>query len=1136
MVLSDTMGNPLSTHHRKTFLQKDHVDFYRDGGDDDFGNVSVIESQRAAYPYKVAEWLQQQLAGSSDADDLSNSINYSSNNNWQTSKTSSASVVDLGLATFGRDPIGKNISMRPDIKYYNLPDFGYNTRLELNLLEGTADPVLDIITTGRKKEPDLLLAFKDNARGLRSGDNEKSSAYAYGFDIHCYFADLERSAPPFVSSPNRASTVGRLDGSPGAIFTTIHNVPSDNIRVVVGELINEGARKVSRWAPFSKIVLPPTGDNQNEDPAVAMRKYEMFVSEDTLAGFDFEAHPSFTNCFKEQTEYCPYVVLLKEIIDNYDIRSIGALEDVKDYHDQATNIIIRKIFEDVANNDVAFNYGAKFDSLTEGDLEYVLGPGYGVYSGGPYGEALIKDTETGEMRKIVNNDMILGMSKMQYEIEESNVYSGTATENRVFYLDPMSYGRNYMSPALYIKPEQNKGWLGLIDVLFPELNPCKPHVADFVDFSDISEIVSSKYSSIPEDPRLESGGRDCVIELPYNRILDRTSTASLEGLIIATVRIFCSVHMLKAFATFSKFKPSFPDVFSSIFAQHIVQEMEESLSDAQGSLGEMFTTFKDEEFYLAFLEQAVQMYGRKIDSGEILDVPADVVGAITAINNSQQTYSYPTKKELKEDKDDGIVRRIKTLKNYREDRKYNHVYKTRDLAKVVLKQIVVEELNKIGETLVNNMQVIDVKPDVVNMGHYLIENFTQGHTLSLSGGEFAETSEEFPSTDTEDLYTSGGEFSVYTINDPASPYTLGDEYIGYYHVHVDMLGKVRYMTGEFHREAPHDVIKPYAEKLTVSNSNTELPLGDVIEWDLTYEPESMETSEKPFLLEKYIKLNNNFYSPTEATDIILANDDLTLNLSDIYPGTLEQITDAEENVVGLTGELGVRYGLMMFAVLGGKKYPITNVEIDALDFEISKFAPLEGNSKLLLCLINQLIEDDKFLVVMNYIFGANKLTSLAAVYNDLAFIPSIGEVTVDDGEAYGFGSKFEDKPGSKVEIEVDDELISVSETGKAGWASADNRTPGFISGLFVNEWDKWDRVLLRKSKKTIKRMFNTYYRHGFEFSPGDLGGLPSPGQLLISNMRNSLKPKPGLQLMPWWKLPSLRTNPFDSSGNICSNE
>ena len=79
---------------------------------------------------------------------------------------------------------------------------------------------------------------------------------------------------------------------------------------------------------------------------------------------------------------------------------------------------------------------------------------------------------------------------------------------------------------------------------------------------------------------------------------------------------------------------------------------------------------------------------------------------------------------------------------------------------------------------------------------------------------------------------------------------------------------------------------------------------------------------------------------------------------------------------------------MMFASIGGKKYPISNIEIDALDLEISKFAPLESSGKMLLCLINKLIEDNNFIVMMNYIFGVNKFTSIAAVYNDLAFISS----------------------------------------------------------------------------------------------------------------------------------------------------
>ena len=1119
MVLSDTMGNPLTTHNRKTFLKSNYVDFYRDGGDDEFGKVSRLEAQRGAFPQKISEWLQYQMAGSNDADDLQNSITFSSNNDWEDKKTYSVKVSDLNM------PL--------PVKYYNLPNFGYNTDFNVKF-DQNAELVLTVSKYGRKATPDMTLSFKDNAKGLRSGPNSADSAYAYGFDIMCYYSDLYKSDLRIMPVMDPAL---RNAASP-IIGDGIKSHPSDNIRIVIGERINEGAMQPSRWAPFSKKALVPRGNSNDEESAIIFRKYEMLCIEPTLDNFDFAPYPEFADCFSKQSSYIPQVVLLKEMINNNSwIRNI-TIEQSKSLYEDFVNKFTKKIFEEIADNDAAFNYGAKFDSLTEEDIDYVLGPGYGVYSGGLYGEALIEDAETGEMRKIVNDDMILGMSRMQYEIEESGTYSGTATENRVFYLDPTSYGRNYMSPAVYIKPEQNKGWLGIIDVLFPELNPCKPQVADFIDFDDIGELISSKYSQIPEDPRLESGGKDCVEELPYNRILDRISAASLEGLIIATVRIFCSVHLLKAFATFSKFKPSFPDVFSPLYAQHIVEEIEESLTDAQTSF-EFATTFKDEEFYLAFLEQTVQMYGRKIDNGEIIDPPSDVFRALMRCNDSQMGYNYPSKKDLKEEKDAGIVRKIKTLKNFREDKKYQHVFMTKNYAKIVLRQVVVDELNRLADKLVNNMQAIDLKPEITNISYYFIENFVQGHTLSLSGGEFAETpsSTDIPTIETDDLYTSGGQFSMYSINDPESPYSVGDEYVGYYHVHVTPSGQPVYMVGEYHRDAPHDVIKPFADKIIVSNINTELPLGDILDWDKDYNGDSSLSSDQPFLLEKYIKINNTLYSPTDAVNEILSNEDQSLNLSDVYPGTLEQVFDQNDRVIGLTGELGVRYGLMLSVIEGGKKFLIMNQEIDALDFKISQFAPLEPDSKLLLCLINQMVDDDTFNVFTKYILGLSKTTSIAAIYNDLAFIPSIGEVTVDDGETYGAGTDLNSKPGSSITIEEEDgEISSVEESGKEGWASADNRTPGAIAGLFVNEWDKWDRVLLRNSKKMIKRMFNRYYRHGFEFSPGDLGELPAPGKLLINNLRNSLRPKPGLQLLPWWKLGALRTNPFNSEGDICENE
>ena len=124
--------------------------------------------------------------------------------------------------------------------------------------------------------------------------------------------------------------------------------------------------------------------------------------------------------------------------------------------------IVSDLFSEVANNDVGFEYGAQFDGLSTQDTEYVLGPGYRD-SGLPYGDAEIEtedDDGNVEYRGIINNDMIMGMSRMEY-LFETDEYAGPSSENRVFYLDPNTFGGTYMNPPIYIKPEKNTGWMGL---------------------------------------------------------------------------------------------------------------------------------------------------------------------------------------------------------------------------------------------------------------------------------------------------------------------------------------------------------------------------------------------------------------------------------------------------------------------------------------------------------------------------------------------------------------------------------------------------------------------------------------------------------------------------------------------------
>jgi len=203
---------------------------------------------------------------------------------------------------------------------------------------------------------------------------------------------------------------------------------------------------------------------------------------------------------------------------------------------------------EVANNEEAFLYGAQFDDLTFEDIQYV------TTNGEPY-----EDYKNEEGNKLTNSDQVLGISYDQYLNEQA----GTPENTRIFYLDPNIYGGNYMNPPLYVKPMENKGWLGLIDVMFPELSPCKPYRTDLIDFQDIKEKISNSYPYIPEDERLKYDP-DCIIEVPYNRILERAAVAGLEGLIASAIRIYASVHFVKSMATFTKFYPDFDNVVSFI--------------------------------------------------------------------------------------------------------------------------------------------------------------------------------------------------------------------------------------------------------------------------------------------------------------------------------------------------------------------------------------------------------------------------------------------------------------------------------------------------------------------------------------------------------------------------------------------
>jgi hypothetical protein len=302
--------------------------------------------------------------------------------------------------------------------------------------------------------------------------------------------------------------------------------------------------------------------------------------------------------------------------------------------------------------------------------------------------------------------------------------------------------------------------------------------------------------------------------------------------------------------------------------------------------------------------------------------------------------------------------------------------------------------------------------------------------------------------------------------------------------------------------------------------------------------------------------------------------DLTKNISDVFPGTMRMVTDDDGNDVGITGKLGVRYGLRFLVGIDNTAYEVCAVEVDALDLPLLDFKTLAGDSKLLLCLLNLLKKDKRYRLLTKYILPLNKMTSIAAIYTDMAFLPSIGETTVESGETFLKGNLWwadeatyaggANKPGMKVVVEfgeaetediivedvLDDEgdvlvegytyeqsftpidSITESASGTPGaWSSKEDRN---VWSLFWLEFDDWDQVIMRNSKYRIKKLFRTYY-NSRDFDPDDISKAldGGPGQLFIKNLLEALKPAPGKRLLPWWRRRRLRSNPFNANGELC---
>jgi len=1056
MILSDTHGNPLTVHNREAnaalgptmdFITNEPMYSLKDMATLTpytfwmlFTKPMPAEFQNSALPVSVALWMREYLIAENPT--LWNS---SAGNEWVGPDAYSRTFKELGFDGWFGD----------DVDLTKIPDQGFNIRYSVNF----EDDRVKIIRAGRKMYPDASITYRDNCKGREKIIFEdppgwppkiasKSNTFDHGFKIDMYLSELHKK-----------------DG-------TISNMKSNNVRVNIDDVQNLTA---PQDPPNIFSLYNPMAMSENVEALLALlnrglpdypdeeRKYEFFAIDDTFDGIDMSRYPKLLRTFEKKEDYPPQLILLKEIIEQQGgSANLSSLKSAYDTTNSELLNLLRDAFLDEDRG--SYQYGAAYDNLTYQEFDYLApmeyqtpGSGHAVNVPGTWAfwndgyeivtidgvqryrnidtglpgllyadleledpDALIKwpwrdddsdkekDGNYGggtvgvDDRRVKNSDMILGISRSAYNAHIAHPDDGPKIfeATRIFYLNPTQYGGSYKRPPMAVKPLKNRGWMGFLDAVFPPLADCPDEDNDLMNFGSIKKRIDDSYSRIPEDYRLKHP-KECAVELPYNRILERPSKAGLESTISAAIRIYVGVHFTKCMAMYTFLKPSVSDNYSNMIVSYIAEVMEESLKDAQGPFRELFNTFKDNEFWYAFLEQSVQLYGRLVDDGQIIDVPMHVQEAITRLNDMQTVYDYPNKEDLIQaiELGDEPWYQIFNLPGFRSEKNLEAVQATDEDAKLVLTELIAREVNAMSERMEENLRSAGMPSEYNKLAHWFLETQVDGsETLNLKTPftQSAPSLADGPSP----YYTNGGELYVADALDAGSPYGLGDDYKGYYHVNTDQSGNTTYMAGKEHVEADHNILEPYENKITLIDADG-APLGDIAAW-------ASDAVQDPFAIRKYVSINGIRTTPATAKSTI--NGHGAKSLSEIYPGTLAQVTDEEGNVVGLEGELGVRNGLVFY--YNGQK--ITSVEIDALDVLAENFEYATSSSKLLLCLIDALITDEKFRLFTEYIFPLNKFTALLAIYNDLALLPSIGEKIYELPPVFPYEGQPEDWPVAKI--------------------------------------------------------------------------------------------------------------------------
>ena len=135
--------------------------------------------------------------------------------------------------------------------------------------------------------------------------------------------------------------------------------------------------------------------------------------------------------------------------------------------------------------------------------------------------------------------------------EDDKVLGRSKTNNpRVHFLDPNKHGGTYLAPNVYIAEADHKGWLQFSKIIVPNPTGCDPKNSNFLMLDTLIKQIDKNKQRI-QSHELLSFSPECTVELPFDKIANPDTLATLEGIVRATIRVYLSDFLIRSFPIFS---------------------------------------------------------------------------------------------------------------------------------------------------------------------------------------------------------------------------------------------------------------------------------------------------------------------------------------------------------------------------------------------------------------------------------------------------------------------------------------------------------------------------------------------------------------------------------------------------------